>query len=208
MEREIFETYAEKAFREGTVAKIVFDKPTRVLAYGKLLNERKEITIRFFVAEKSTDTKMRYGYKLRKADKSGYPIDLFPVEYVASVEIDAASESDKHAIAKETFLHYWNTKVDTDVWKTVYQSIDSILDKRTATDINKRLCIPSRAGEVIADEIKRAFNERRDANIMISDTMFFKSRNGQDGYRAWLVTNKATWIVLNPKVAVLPKKIA
>lgn len=206
MERDLFMDYVRQSIKQNKQVNILFDQPTRVLAYKKMLSERNEIAVRFFESDQSTEDEIQYGYKLRITDRTGYAVDVFPISHVKSVEIDTQTSSDKHAIAKKAFIHYWETKVDSDVWKTVYRSIDSVLDSKTAADINKRLCITSRAGKTIAHEIEVAFKERKNTNIIVNDTTFFEGRNGEDGYRAWFVTRQATWMVINPKVAVLPRK--
>jgi hypothetical protein len=184
---------------------IEFDHPVSICIHGKWQPKRKQITLRFFQLFNEDNVITGYGYKQRSNETHGYSINNIPWESIVSVSypdktIDPANE-------KEVFKKWVLRNLDVGVWPEMETNIDSILSTLKPSEYT-RIYTKSLGHQLELEKVQRLFDDRLSGTVVLSkrNNVFVETSQREKGFYAWLVVGERSYTMLNPKVAILPRK--
>lgn len=182
---------------------VMFSKPVSICLHGKYQKPTETIVLRFFEVFKD-DVVYGYGYKQRLNETKGYNVNSLPLEFVVSMAYEA--KTDKSQLKKK-FKRYILSNLDADVWPELNDNLDSILDNLLPNQYT-RMYLKSYANDFEMMQIENLFKNRLSGRVDLSSglNIFVETSKREKGYYAWLVIGNRSFMMLNPKVAVIASR--
>lgn len=193
------------ASENKTRVSITFNRPVSICLHGKWQPKSKNITLRFFQLFTEDGVITGYGYKQRSNETHGYSINNIPWESIESISypdklIDPAKE--------RTLFKKWVLRsLDNGVWPEMEENIDSILSSLKVGEYT-RIYTKSLGYQYELNKVKELFENRESGTVTLSkrENVFVETSQREKGFYAWLVVGERSYTMLNPKVAILPRK--
>ena len=164
-----------------------------------------------FSATTNDNQVLPYGYKMRIQDRSGYRIDSLPLYKIKSICFVDEKETEHSEDLKRKFKLYVESAKDPDVWPNMGDIIDRIGTNIPVpySEYSAKLYLASKMSEYDMAEVERLFKERKSTKYYFGDygsEKLIELDQREDGYYAWYVDGPKTWIMINPRVAILGRK--
>lgn len=153
------------------------------------------------------DGALPYAYKMRVIDRTGYLVKFLPVEQIKSIEyVEDAVITEE---CRKKFLSYVARSKDSDVWPSISDIIINRCANRPAAELTAKLYLSSKADRWDMQNIEEMFSKRKEGKYYLGgleSERYVLMEKRQDGYYAWYVDGRNTWVLINPRVAILGRR--
>jgi hypothetical protein len=204
MNKQEFMNIVHEASTDRRKVLVYFSHPVTI-PLAKKMQKVEKVTLRFFQLLNDENQIIGYGYKQRAAAMSGYNVKSIPYEDILKIEYPNSEEN--YEIAKQKYKKYILMNLDDGVWPDLTENIDGILANMFANQY-VRVYTNSYANSFEMLEIERYFKERISGNIMLSGARdaYIETSKREKGFYAWLVLGEKSYVLINPRVAVMGRR--
>lgn len=153
------------------------------------------------------DGALPYAYKMRLIDRTGYLVKFLPVEQIKSIEY--VEDTVVTEECRKKFLSYVVRSKDSDVWPNISDIIMSRSANRPAAELTAKLYLSSKVDRWDMQNIEEMFSKRKEGKYYLGgleSERHVLMEKRQDGYYAWYVDGRNTWVLINPRVAILGRR--
>lgn len=153
------------------------------------------------------DGALPYAYKMRLIDRTGYLVKFLPVEQIKSIEY--VEDTVVTEECRKKFLSYVVRNKDSDVWPNISDIIMSRSANRPAAELTAKLYLSSKVDRWDMQNIEEMFSRRKEGKYYLGgleSERHVLMEKRPDGYYAWYVDGRNTWVLINPRVAILGRR--
>ena len=200
MERVEFDTIVRAAARSCSRVHIDFRKEVLIPIHKKYRSV-KSVNVFFFEIDVTEKEPLGFGYKIRITDRSGYGISQIPIEQIEKM-IPYEEMVDIERV-KQQMLSWILRNKDRDVWPTMEEDFETMLSRETRNEITKRFYLKTKLNVFGMARVAEIFAKREVGRFLINDDCYIETDLRQKGYFAWFIDHDTTWLLINPRVAVL-----
>ena len=183
---------------------IEFSREVSIPIHKKFKSVKEFNAIFFEIDGADPNDPMRFGYKIRRTDMTGYKIERLPIDLIESMVsyddmVDIKQEKDK-------MLSWILRNKERDIWPNLEKDFDTMVQYVNRAEITRKYYLKSKLNIFGMARVSEIFDKRENGTHLIDDNCYIETSQRENGYFAWLVDHETTWILINPRVAILRRR--